>query len=206
MEEHERRERLRAEEKERQEMAELEALKKKRHDEAEASRSFKGKGPAEQTPPHSPLPKSPPPPSSPLRHFTPPRAATPPTQQTKKTPKVVPSTTVRATTVGTSTVEDVLASSNRQINDLLERNTEYIDEIAKLKKEAEDKDNLIAELTQAGIESSTYEGVQVLKKGMQQVRDQNKTMQDHYTQISDAYTRLVLSEKEQAFVKENERL
>ena len=38
------------------------------------------------------------------------------------------------------------------------------------------------------------------------MRDQNKTMQDHYTQISDAYTRLVLSEKELAYVKENERL
>ena len=31
-------------------------------------------------------------------------------------------------------------------------------------------------------------------------------MQDHYTQISDAYTRLVLSDKEKAYVKENERL
>ena len=199
-----------AEKKERQEMAELEALKKKRHDEAEASRSFKGKSLAEPTPSPTPSPKSPPPPSpppsSPLRHFTPPRAATPPIQQTTKTPKVVPPTTVGATMAGMSRKDEIIARCRRQVNDLLAREKEDREEIAQLKKEAEEKDNLIVKLTRAGLESSTHEAVEVLKKGMQQVRDQNKILQDHYTQISDAYTQLVLSEKEQAYVKENKRL
>ena len=165
-------------------MEELEALKKKQSEEAEASRSFKGKGLADPPPSPPPSPRSQPPPHSPPpvsppRHFMPPRETTPPAWQTMESTTIVPPTTV-ATTFGTSTMEDVLARSHRQISDLLERNTKYIDEIAQLKKEAEAKDNLIAELTMAGLESSTHKGVEVLKKGMQQVRNQKKTMQDHW--------------------------
>ena len=45
-----------------------------------------------------------------------------------------------------------------------------------------------------------------MKKGMLQVHEENKKLQNNYTEISEAYTELALSEREKPYVKENKRL
>ena len=65
---------------------------------------------------------------------------------------------------------------------------------------------MIIDLTNAGLESSTNEAVEVLKKGMKKVREENKVLRDNYTNIIEAYTNLALSEREKPYVKENKRL
>ena len=207
VQQHERKKQQVQEEKERKEMEELEALKKKRREEEEASRSDKGKK-AMDPPPPSPKHPSPPPQSqSPLRDTT----QHSPIEKTHRE-------TDAPTTAGASTAEEpgrrgdfrsneeVIASLRRQLarqDEDYKFNRDLIDE---QRKELDEKDALIIELTKAGLESSTSESVEVLKKGMLKVREENKLLQEKCAKISEAYQDFVLSDREKPWVQENKKL
>lgn len=127
--------------------------------------------------------------------------------------------TTRPTTAGASTAtgprmpgytfatkDELIASLSRQI-EKYQKNEEY-DRVVieRQRKEIDEKDQMIIDLTHNGLDSSMNNAIKVLKKGMMQVRKENKKLQDNYTEISEAYTKLVLSERKKPYVKENDQL
>ena len=73
--------------------------------------------------------------------------------------------------------------------------------------EIEPKDELIAILTQEGLDAASRgEGLENLKKGMKKVKDQIKVLTERYTQISEQVNVLIIKDVENVYKNKNAKL